>query len=315
MLHGHTMTSVPLLHALLTCPLGEIARPMDDFDVWQDVWETAGRDWAQPIERCVWGGLQCDRLAWAFFTAYQEAIRCLFPGLPATTICAMAITEAGGNHPRDIQTCLVPIARGYRLNGEKHFITGGIQAERLFVAASIGVEEGRNQIRMVQVGRDAAGLTVSAMPALPFIPEITHGTVLFKDVFVPSEQVMEGDGYTGMIKPFRTIEDLHVIGAVLGHLLGISRRFGWSAEIVEQVSLLIVAVCALACQDPMSPATHIAAGGLFRQFDALIAAVDPLLSGADAETARRWERDKPVLTVADRARKARLAAALRHYDI
>jgi len=315
MLNDHTGTDTPLLHALMTCPLKEIARPMDDFDAWRNVRETAGRDRAQPIERSVWGGLQCDRLAWAFFTAYQEAIGCLFPGLPATTIGAICITEAGGNHPRDIQTAIVPADNGYRLNGEKRFVTGGTHAERLFVAASIGVKEGRNRIRMVRVDRDAVGLTVSAMPPLPFIPEIGHGTVLFKDVFVPLEQVMEGDGYTGMIKPFRTIEDLHVVGAVLGYLMGIARRFDWPAEIVEQVSGLIVAACALARQDPLSPATHIATGGLFRQFDGLIAAIDPLFSGTDSESARRWKRDKAVLTVANRARKARMAAARSHYGI
>ena len=116
-----------------------------------------------------------------------------------------------------------------------------------------------------------------------------------------------------MIKPFRTIEDLHVVGAVLGYLLGSARRFGWPEEIVEQVSLLIVAVCALARQDPLSPATHIAAGGLFRQFEALIAAVDPLWAGTDAETARRWERDKPVLKIADKVRKLGLKVAWRQY--
>ncbi|BBO78423.1 hypothetical protein DSCW_58400 [Desulfosarcina widdelii] len=315
MLNDDTGTATYLLHALLTCPLKEIARPMDDFDAWRNVRETAGQDWAQPIERCVWGGLQCDRLAWAFFTGYQEAIRSLFPVLPSTTICAMAITEAGGNHPRDIQTFIVPADHGYRLNGEKRFITGGTHADRLFVAASTGIKDGLNWIRMVRVDRNAAGLTVVSMPPLPFIPEIAHGAVLFKDVFVPSEQVMEEDGYTGMIKPFRTIEDLHVTGAVLGYLLGIARRFGWPAEIVEQVSLLIVAVCALARQDPMSPATHVAAGGLFRQFEALIEMIDPLWARTDPETARRWERDKPVLTVADRARKARLEATRSHYGI
>ena len=313
MLNDPTGAATPLLRALLTCPLEEIARSMVDFDAWRNVRETAGQDWAQPIERSVWGGLQCDRLAWAFFTAYQEAIRCLFPGLPTTTIGAICITESGGNHPQDIQTAVVPADNGCRLNGEKRFITGGTHAERLFVAASTGVKEGRNRIRMVWVDRDAAGLTVLAMPPLPFIPEITHCTVLLEDVFVPPEQVMEGDGYTGMIKPFRTIEDLHVVGAVLGYLLGIARRFGWPEEIVEQVSLLIVAVCALARQDPLSPATHIAAGGLFRQFEALIAAVDPLWAGTDAETARQWERDKPVLKIADKVRKLRLKVAWRHY--
>ena len=106
-----------------------------------------------------------------------------------------------------------------------------------------------------------------------------------------------------------------MIGAVLGYLLGTALRSDWPAEIVEQVSLLIVAVCALARQDPTSPTTHIVAGGLFRQFDALIEMIDPLWVHTDPETARRWERDKPVLTVADRARKARLATARSHYGI
>ena len=48
----------------------------------------------------------------------------------------------------------------------------------------------------------------------------------------------------------------------------------------------------------------------------MLAAVSPLLARlephwqkADAETRARWERDRPLLSVAGKARQARLAAA------
>ena len=42
------------------------------------------------------------------------ALRALVPGLSSAEFCALCVTETGGNHPRDIQTAIVPADNGYR---------------------------------------------------------------------------------------------------------------------------------------------------------------------------------------------------------
>jgi hypothetical protein len=315
MINKDTNASDALLNDLLAVPLEIVARPMADFNTWRKTWEEAGRRWDRPIHRSIFAGLLCDRLAWAFASGYQEAIRHLYPDLPDGVVVAMCISESGGNHPKSIRTRLTPTRHGFRIDGEKQFITGGEHADRLIVAASTGMEGGRNRLRMVRVDRDAPGVMLNPMPPLPVIPEIGHSSAHLHDVRIPPAHMLPGDGYDQAVKPFRTIEDLHVTGAVLGHLLGVARRSGWPVGIVARLSCLIVATAALAGGDPLSPATHLAMGGLLEQIDALLAAVDPLWPEADSDIARRWQRDKPVLTIADKIRRLRLETARRRYGL
>lgn len=314
-LKKRTQTYNLLLHDLLACPPETIGRPIGGFKSWSRIWKEAGHRWQRPIERSIFTGLQCDRLAWTFASGYQGAIRSLYPDLPEGFIAAICISEAGGNHPRSIQARLTPTGEDYRLDGEKHFITGGKNADRLMVAVSIGMHNSRNRIRMLWVDRNAPGVDLEPMPPLPFIPEIAHCSARFQDVPIPREQVLPGDGYANAVKPFRTIEDLHVTGAVLGHLLGVARRYGWPDGILPQISLLITATIALTSKDPLSPDTHLAMGALFEQLDALLATMEPLWPETDPCIARRWQRDKPVLKIAGKNRWLRLEAARRHFGI
>ncbi len=51
------------------------------------------------------------------------------------------------------------------------------------VAASTGTDDdGKNRITMVLVERNRMGVTVTPMPDLPFVPEISHGIVSFSQV-------------------------------------------------------------------------------------------------------------------------------------
>ncbi len=305
--------SGPLLHELLSCPLEKIVRPVVDSSGWRSIWENAGKRWTRPIHRSVFAGLACDRLAWVFASGYQAAIQCLYPDLPENTVAAMCISEAGGNHPRAIKSELTLSDHGHLLNGEKRFVTGGENANRLIVAASTGSADGLNQLRMAWVERNTIGIHLAPGPSLPFMPELTHCSAIFRNVPVPSSNLLPGDGYTTAIKPFRTIEDLHVSGAVLGHLLGIARRFDWPWDVVGRLSLLIAGAVALADEDPLSPATHVAMGGFFDQLETLLAALTPLWPAVENFIYSRWQRDQPALRIADNARQLRLNAAWRHY--
>lgn len=265
-----------------------------------------------PIDRAVAGGFLADRIAYAFAAGYEAALRRLVPGLPTNAIVSLCITEREGGHPRAIKARLEKDSPGgrYFLTGEKTFITAALESEIMLVAASTGAgPDGKNQIRMVLVERGKPGVRVTPMAELPFVPEISHGVVSFTNVPVDRRDILPGDGYTEYIKPFRTIEDLHVLGAVMGHIVRIALVFSWPRPVCQGLLAQIAAVRTLAVEDPLSPAAHLALGGLMDGFDRLLADIEPFWDRTDAQTRARWKRDRHLLGVAQKAREARLSAA------
>ncbi len=271
-----------------------------------------------PVDRAVAGGLLADRVAYAFAAGYGAALMRLVPDLPGRTIVSLCVSERGGAHPRAIETRLEKSGAGgggFALTGEKSFITAALEARMLLVAASTGTgPDGKNRIKMVLVGSNEPGVTITPMKDLPFVPEISHGVVSFAGAAVDECDILPGDGYLTYIKPFRTIEDLHVLGAVMGYLLRTAIVFSWPKETGQELLTLIASVRTLAAGDPLSPAVHLGLAGLTTLFDRFLADVEPFWDKTDVQTQARWARDRILLTVAEKARQARLSAAWSHYD-
>ncbi len=262
------------------------------------------------VERAVLGGFAADRVGYAFAAGYGEALGALVPEVGDRRL-ALAVTEEGGAHPRAIATRLERKGDGFALTGKKRWTTLGLEAEVLLVAASLGVDAaGRNQLRLVRVDASAPGVHRVAMPDPPFAPEIRHAELRLEAVSVRDEDLLEGDGYERYVKPFRTIEDVHVLAAVLGYLVGVGRDRGWPHALEEDLLAHVVALTALAGADPSSRALHVALGGVLRGVAHTVSACDEAWgAGADDEALARWRRDRPLLEVAGRAREARLASA------
>ena len=264
-----------------------------------------GRE-SDPIEAAIVDGFAADRLAFAFAAGYHAALRALVPGGNVDAVVALAATEEGGAHPKAIRTHVENGA----LSGEKKWITLADVAKSFLVLATLGVDDaGRSKLRLVRVDRESPGISVEMMPETPFVPEIRHAVVRFDGVRVEGDAILAGDGWNDLVKPFRTIEDLHVHGALLGHLVGVARRFGWPEARVEALLASIVAVRALARLDPRAPEVHLALAGVLEASRAAVEACTPCWSLADEATRARWERDRPLLSVAARARDLRREAA------
>ena len=260
------------------------------------------------------GGFIADRTAYAFAAGYESALRRLVPGLPARAIVSFCVTEEKGGHPSSVRSTLRRAedggARPWTLNGAKKFITMAEEAELLVVAASVGTSpDGKNMIRMALLRKDDPGVAIRSMTGLPFVPEISHGTMTFSDVRLGEDDILPGDGYRDYIRPFRTIEDLHVFAAIAGFLVRVACVYGWPADVIERTASLIACTRALAQEDPSSPATHIAVGGLHAQFAALLEGASPHWGLVDEKTRACWERDRALLRVAENARAKRLETA------
>jgi len=262
------------------------------------------------VDQAVVAGVQASGMGWAFAAGYQAALARLDPqGMGGGVLASLCATEEGGGHPKAIRSTLVANAGGnYALTGKKTWVTLGSDASLLLVVASVGADaEGRNRLRVARVPSSRRGVTVQPGRPTPFAPEIGHAVASFEGVEVAAAELLPGDGYDDALKPFRTVEDIHVTAALLAWALGVGRASGWSRAWTEDTLGAIVLLRALSDAPPSAPETHVVLAGAQRE-------VARLLEGAEwakaAEPARLgWERDRKLLEVASSVRAARLEAA------
>jgi len=288
-----------------------------DYATWKRTWHRTVDAWETPIDRAFMGGLNADRPAWALAAGYQAALQALVPTLPPEKTAAICVTEQHGTHPsRMLCRLTAPAAgeSGWRLDGRKTFVTGAQAADLLLVAASIGVSaEGRNRLRTAVVPARLPGVDITPLPDLGFVPELPHGQVHFHCVALADEALLPGDGYAQAVKPFRTLEDVHVTGAFLGWFFAVGRRSDWPDGIRESLLALMAAVRLLALAPPTGPHVHLALGGLLHQVARLTDKMEPLWERVDSQTRQWWRRDCRVLDIAAAVRSRRLETARAHF--
>jgi hypothetical protein len=259
---------------------------------------------AAPAERAILGGFAATAPAWAFAAGYGAALRALVPGVPErASLCA---TEEGGAHPRAIQTKL----EAGVVRGKKRFATLATRADVLLVVASVGADSaGLNRLKLVRVDARGRGVKITAMPPYPVAPEIEHAEVELDGA--PAAKVYDGDGYDRYLKPFRTIEDAHVLCAIVAHVLRAARVGGWPEAARERLVAVLGAARAAAEADPSAPATHVALAGVQSLARTVMDELEPRWDEIAEPWRGEWRRDRALLEIAGKAREARREAAWR----
>ncbi len=265
------------------------------------------------------GGALADRLGYAFLAGYQSATRRLVAiGLGTSaqdseTQWCLAATESRGVQPKALLTTLTPRADGaLTLDGTKTFVTLADVSDQMLVVArrhTDAVNE-RPSLVLVSVPMGRAGVSARRRNATPFAPEIPHSEVRFEGVIVADEEIFPGDGYADYLKPFRTIEDLHVLVAAAGYLFSASKRGRSHADVAPRLVSLLTTARALSEESPLSPAVHVALAAVFADLRTLYQEVTASLDAPHEAERFRLERDAPLLVVAESARQKRLEAAL-----
>lgn len=260
------------------------------------------------VDRAVAAGFAADRLGYAFAGGYRAALARLVPQVKgAACLCA---TEQGGGHPRFLRTSLAQVDGGYRLTGTKTWVTLGSTADELLVVASVGHDDaGKNRLKVVHLPASRAGIAIVDKAPTPFAPEIPHAEATFDAVAVQPAEILDGDGYDAYLKPFRTIEDAHVLASALGYLVSVARAYAWPRVHVEEALPIVLALREIGAADPSRREVHIALAGAFRQARALFTSCEPCWSSAPEDERARWQRDRPLLDVAEKVRALRLDAA------
>jgi hypothetical protein len=246
------------------------------------------------VDRALLAGTRADRLGFAFAVGYGEALRVL-AGIEG--VAALCATEAGGNRPRDIATKL----EGRVVTGHKKWATVGSLASTLLVVATTGQDlEGKNRLRVVRVSAAAPGVTITPSTAA-FIHEIPHAEITLDRVNV--DEVLPGDGYDDYLKPFRTIEDIHVHAALVGYLIGVARRRELPG--IDRLVAIAGATRELAGADVRAPATHVALAGVLALIGDTLPELEKQWGANPDDEWARWQRDRVLLHVAGAARKQR----------
>ncbi|MBM4362776.1 MAG: acyl-CoA dehydrogenase family protein, partial [Deltaproteobacteria bacterium] len=209
------------------------------------------------------------------------------------------------------------VASTYELDGERLVLRGRKRWASLSPIADVIVlivrdpasPPERPRLRAVLLPRDTAGLAVETMPPPPFIPEIPHAELGLDGVSVEASALLPGDAYEARVKPFRSLEDLHVTAATLGHLIGVGRRTGGAEPLVERLVALAAAAPGIGELGPSLPEAHLVLGGWLSAVRELAPALDSLFARADAGERERWERDRVLLEAAGRVRARRTERA------
>ena len=287
------------------------ASPCESVAQWWPRHRAIATEHADPIHQAIIGGFVADRVGWAFASGYQAALRAMFPDAPADRICALCVTEADGNSPKAIKSLLSKTGADWVLNGSKKWSTLGPDGSLFFVAARDEAASGeRPRIRVARVDSKAPGLKVEKMPATKFVPEVPHAHLRFENLKLDESAILPGDGYEQFVKPFRTIEDIHVQAAVLSYLMREGQRLSWPEHWLERLSALLAALGKLSDMPASHPETHVAVAGALAFGAGLVGESEEFWKrSATDPAALRWSRDRELLKVAAGAREQRTRRA------
>ena len=120
--------------------------------------------------------------------------RWLRPALRGDVRDAYAVTERdAGSDPSRIATTAEPTGDGFRINGEKWFVTTGDVAHVLIVMANV-VDGGERLPTLFVVPSDAPGVEIVDDPAFTHSYPDGHPTIAFTDVEVTAEDAIGGIG-------------------------------------------------------------------------------------------------------------------------
>jgi hypothetical protein len=256
---------------------------------------------ASPLALSMLGGRLAATPGLAFFAGYQGALRALWPAAPRSP-GALCVTENRSTRPADLQTRL----SGLHLCGRKDFVTAADAADWLLVAARVE-EQGAPRLAMGVVRSGAPGTRIEPLPALPLMPDIGHARLHLDNALC---ERLPGDGWDSYVKPFRSIEDLHVLVAVNAWLYGLGQDGGWPQELRLRLLGLLAGCAEVGRQGASEPSSHLLLAGLFAQFKALRPEVDAAVAAGPQQWAALWARDCNLLEVARTAREKRLEKAL-----
>jgi len=191
----------------------------------------------------VWGGRQL--VARCFIAGFGDAAqRAAWLGRAAS----VAISEPRvGAHPKHLTTRAEPDGDGFRITGEKAWVSNGPSADVFIVLAITAEQDGRKRYSALLVPRDAPGMTLKDMPAFHALRPSRHCGLVLDGVHVPRSALLgpEGAAYETMALPFRDIEDAVGTSTLLGAFRFLRTQLAARGEDSDDAALSLGGITAL----------------------------------------------------------------------
>jgi len=128
----------------------------------------------------------------------------LRPSISGDKIGCLAITEPfGGSDVAGMRTTAIKKGENYILNGSKTFITNGVYADYMVIAAKTQAELGNKGISIFIVNSKSSGVSVTKLDKLGWRASDT-AEIAFDNVIIPESNLMgeEGKGFPYIMQHF-----------------------------------------------------------------------------------------------------------------
>jgi acyl-CoA dehydrogenase len=163
-------------------------------------------------------------------------------------LASVAISEPRvGAHPKLLTTRAEADGDGYRIFGEKAWVTNGPFARVFIVLAVTATEGARKRYSAFLVPRDTVGLSIKEMPEYRALAPSRHCGLLLDGCHVPHSAQLgpTGTAYEAMALPFRDVEDAVGTLGLLGAFRFLLARFAASGQSVDAATLSLGGLAAL----------------------------------------------------------------------
>ena len=161
---------------------------------------------------------------------------------------SVAISEPDvGAHPKLLRTTATATADGFRITGEKAWVSNGPNADAIIVVAITSEEAGRKRYSAFLVPRETPGLTMTDMPGFHALRPSRHCRLLLDNCLLPTFALLGpiGVAYERMAMPFRDVEDAVGTFGTLGAFRYLIRRLAEGGTASEARSLSLGTLLAL----------------------------------------------------------------------
>ncbi len=191
-------------------------------------------------------------------------------------IASVAISEPRvGAHPKLLATHAEADGDGYRITGEKAWVTNGPLAAVFVVFAVMAIEDGRKRYGAFLVPQDTPGLSVNEMAEYRALAPSRHCGLVLDGCHVPHSALLgpAGTAYETMALPFRDVEDAVSTFGLLGAFRFLLSCFARQSAAGEQAALSLGGLAALAAVFAETADAVVAAldaGELARRLPALV---------------------------------------------
>lgn len=256
----------------------------------------------KPFDFAVLGGRAAPNPSYAFFAGYQAALHDLLADAPVG-IGAFCISEERKVKPDELNTRL---SNGL-VSGFKDFATSASVASWFIVLARIDNQGENAKLEACLVDSKATNLKITELPALNFLPDVSHGTISLENTPVLR---LPGDGWDDYAKRFRVLEDAYVLAALSGWLYSCAIEEKWPHTLITSLTGILACINQALTLPTDQPSMHLLLESAFMQFEDLAFELVSTMHKTQSAHLAEWKRDREVLNLSRYPRHKRLSNAL-----